>query len=87
MSYESSKKYKSNNKDKIKKVTFEFHEKDFDILERFFLVKGNTKNQKLRNLLNHFDDVVENQINDFELSAQVEKKAKSEKIQIQEFLI
>jgi len=87
MSYESSKKYKSNNKDKIKKVTFEFHEKDFDIFERFFLVKGNTKNQKLRNLLNHFDDVVENQINDFELSAQVEKKAKSEKIQIQEFLI
>lgn len=75
MSYENTKKYKKQNKDKIKRLTFEFHEKDFDLIERFMSVNESTKNLKLRKLLNHFDTFVDNQIENFELKPQSEKKS------------
>lgn len=75
MSYENTKKYKQQNKDKIKRLMFEFHEKDFDLIERFLSVDASTKNLKLRKLLNHFDNFVDNQIENFELKPQSEKKS------------
>lgn len=52
----ASKKWREKNKDKILQYKLEFHPKDHDLLERFERVKGKTRNDRLRYLLDLYDE-------------------------------
>lgn len=60
----ANKKWKDKNKEKIIQYKFEFFPKDHDLVNRLKNIPGKSRNEKLRFLLDSFEEKI---INDYEL--------------------